>query len=96
MLFSAIKLLKLRKDYNGKKSIWVWMFFVFNLIGLTGALLLMGIATIIASFILGDILLFVLFSILGIFLLHAGIFFLFRLQHILFDENQTLHYERNF
>jgi hypothetical protein len=58
--------------------------------------LLMGIATIIASFILGDILLFVLFSILGIFLLHAGIFFLFRLLHILFDEKQTLHYERNF
>ena len=96
ILFSAIKLLKLRKDYNGKKSIWVWMFFVFNLIGLTGALLLMGIAAIISSFISGNIFIFLLLSNVGIALLVIGIFFFFRLQHILFDENQTLHYERNF
>jgi len=96
IFFSASILLKLRKKYNGEKSVWAWMLFVLNLIGLTGTLLVMGIATIIASFILGDVLLFLLLSILGIFLLHAGIFFLFRLLHILFDEKQTLHYERNF
>jgi RsiW-degrading membrane proteinase PrsW (M82 family) len=96
IFFSASALLKLRKNYNGKKSIWVWMFFVFNLIGLTGALLVIGIAAIIGSFISGNMFLFILLSIVGIIFLHAGIFFLFRLQHILFDENQTLHYERNF
>ncbi len=96
IFFSASTLLKLRKKYNGEKSVWAWMLFVLNLIGLTGALLVMGIATIIAAFILGDVLLFLLLSILGIFFLHAGIFFLYRLLHILFDEKQTLHYERNF
>lgn len=96
IFYSATRLLKLRKNYNGKKSIWVWMLFVFNLIGLTGTLLVMGIAAIIGSFILGDLFFFVLLSNAGIALLVAGIFFLFRLQHILFDENQTLHYERNF
>lgn len=96
IFFSASALLKLRKKYNGEKSIWAWMLFVLNLIGLTGALLVMGIATIIASFILGDMLLFLLLSNAGVALLVAGIFFLFRLQHILFDEKQTLHYERNF
>ena len=96
IFFSASSLLKLRKNYSGKKSVWVWMFFVFNLIGLTGALLVMGIAAIIASFILWNVLLFILLSNIGIIFLVAGIFFLFRLQHILFDEKQTLHYERNF
>jgi len=96
IFFSASTLLKLRKNYNGKKSIWVWMFFVFNLIGFTGALLVMGIAAIISSFISGDVFLFILLSNVGIALLVIGIFFFFRLQHILFDEQQTLHYQRKF
>lgn len=96
IFFSASLLLKLRKHYNGKKSIWVWMFFVFNLIGITGTLVLMGIAVIISAFIFGDILLFLVLSNAGVALLVAGIFFFFRLQHILFDEKQTLHYQRNF
>ena len=43
-LFASIRLIFLKKNYNGRKSIWCWLILLFNLIGMFGTLLIYGIS----------------------------------------------------
>ena len=97
IIYAAITLRKLRKNYNGKKSIWGWLFLVYNIIGMTGALIFMSIyllINIILSIIIGEtqILLFALGILLILIFIALIIAFFFR--KVIMREKQVLHYQR--
>jgi len=96
IIYAAVILLKLKKNYNGKKSIWGWLFLVYNLIGMIGALLFMS------AFILFNILIAIGESqsiLIILIILLPSIFFggstmLAFLIIMLKKEKQVLHYQR--
>ena len=96
MIFAFITLLRLRKDYNGRKSIWGWMILIFNLIGMFGMLLIYGIVGMLygsLTLMLGYINIYMVFAIL--FLAGAALIFTFLLLVIIRGQ-QTLQYQRKF
>ncbi len=99
IIYNAYTLRKLRKNYNGKKSIWGWLFLVYNLIGMTGALTFMSIyilINIIFSIIIGEtqIIIFA-FGILVILIFIASIIAFF-FRKVIMKEKQVLQYQRWF
>lgn len=99
IIYAAITLRKLRKNYNGKKSIWSWLFLIYNLIGMTGALLFMCVSILINMgflIILGEtqnlILYLIFIPVLMFGALIIGIF----LKKVLKKEKQVLQYQRFF
>lgn len=70
MICVSIKLLKLRKNYNGRDSIWGWLIIIFNLIGWIGILIIGGIYFLIVGIIYllsGSISLAIPFAIIFLF-----------------------------
>ena len=97
IIYAAFTLLKLRKNYNGKKSMWSWLFLVYNLIGMIGALFIMGIFLIInagISIIIGETQLLLLQLILIPILIFGGINITFFLILMLKNEKNVLSYQR--
>ncbi len=95
MILTTVTLLKLRKNYNGKKSMWGWLFLVYNLIGMTGALLFMSVYILFNIFVAiaaGEVtfLLIILFPVLFI----GGSFICAFLIVVLKKETQVLNYQR--
>ena len=96
MIFAVITLLRLRKDYKGRKSIWGWMILIFNLIGMFGMLLIYGIVGMLygsLTLMLGYISIYLIFGVL--FLAGAALIFTFLLLLIIRGQ-QTLQYQRKF
>lgn len=97
IIYAAFTLLKLRKNYNGKKSMWSWLFLVYNLIGMIGALFIMGIFLIInagISIIIGETQLLLLQLILIPILIFGGINITVFLILMLKNEKNVLSYQR--
>ncbi len=92
IIYAAVTLLKLRKNYNGKKSMWGWLFLVYNLIGMTGALLFMSAYVLFNIFLvqIGLIILLILFLVL----FFGGSTICAFLIIVLKKEKQVLHYQR--
>ncbi len=96
MIFAVITLLRLRKDYDGRKSIWGWMILIFNLIGMFGMLLIYGIVGMLygsLTLMLGYIYIYMILGVL--FLAGAAIIFTFLLL-VIISGHQTLQYQRKF
>jgi len=94
MIFAVITLLKLRKDYDGRKSIWGWMILIFNLIGMFGMLLIYGIVGMLygsLTLMLGYIYIYMILGVL--FLAGAAIIFTFLLL-VIISGQQILQYQR--
>ncbi|TFG27645.1 MAG: zinc ribbon domain-containing protein [Promethearchaeota archaeon] len=99
ILYAAFSLRKLRKNYDGKKSIWSWMFLIYNLIGMTGALIFMSVYLLINisfSILVGEtqLLIYALAILLVLIFIATIITFFFR--KVLLKETQVLHYQRWF
>jgi hypothetical protein len=96
MIYASISLLKLRKNYDGKKSIWGWLILIFNLIGMFGMLLIYGIVGMLygsLALMLGYIYFYMILGVL--FLAGAAIIFIFLLL-VIVSGQQTLQYQRKF
>ncbi|MFX0186471.1 MAG: hypothetical protein ACFE8A_01915 [Candidatus Hodarchaeota archaeon] len=96
MIFAVITLLKLRKDYDGRKSIWGWMILIFNLFGMFGILLIYGIYGMLygsLALMLGYIYYYMILVVL--FLAGAAIIFTFLLL-VIINGQQTIQYQRKF
>ena len=99
IIYSAYTLRKLRKNYNGKKSIWGWLFLVYNLIGMTGALIFMSIyilINVIFSIIIGETQLLIFASGILLILIFIALIIAFFFRKVLLKEQQVLHYQRWF
>ncbi|MFX0139336.1 MAG: PrsW family glutamic-type intramembrane protease [Candidatus Hodarchaeota archaeon] len=93
-IYASIRLILLKKNYNGRKSIWCWLILLFNLIGMFGTLLIYGIS----GFLFYPIFYGAEFGIIEIgliilVLIGAAIILPFLLL-VLVKGQQTLHYQR--
>lgn len=95
MIYSALNLRKLRQDYDGRKSIWNWLFFLFNLVGITVTLIVFGIIFVIPLIlsILTGIIPLIQLLIVVVFL-PGTIIILYLLKKVLNNEKQVLQYQR--
>jgi len=97
IIYASITLLKLRKNYNGKKSMWSWLFLVYNLIGMTGALLFMSAYVLFNIFLaiaFGEAQMVIILLILFPVLFFGGSTIFAFLIIVLKKETQVLHYQR--
>ncbi|MFX1338518.1 MAG: PrsW family glutamic-type intramembrane protease [Promethearchaeota archaeon] len=98
IIYATVTLLKLRKNYNGKKSMWGWWFLIYNLIGMSGALLFMSAFVLVSIFVViamggAQVLVIILIILLPLIFVGGSTILAF-LIIILKKEKQVLHYQR--
>ncbi|MFX0071237.1 MAG: PrsW family glutamic-type intramembrane protease [Candidatus Hermodarchaeota archaeon] len=97
MIYAAITLLKLRKNYNGKKSVWSWLFLIYNLVGMLVMLIAIGLSfliTIIFSILLNETRGLFLINIITIILFTGALGIFIFLRKVLLKEKQLLQFQR--
>ena len=96
MIYATYTLFKLWKNYDGRKSVWGWIFFVFNIVGLLITFIVFGIALVILSFIFGEVFFILLLIGIGVIGINYGIVLLVFTWPLLKREQQVLQYQRKF
>ncbi len=96
LVISGLNLLRLRREYNGKTSVWAWLFLLLNLIGIVGTFIFHGTELLIERMIFEyfDEYFSPLYSILAAIFLLGGIILLFFLAYLILKEKQALQYQR--
>jgi RsiW-degrading membrane proteinase PrsW (M82 family)/predicted nucleic acid-binding Zn ribbon protein len=99
IIYASLSLRKLKKTYNGKKSLWGWLFLIYNMIAMTGAILAIGMSlsiNIAIAILIGQPGAIFLPLIIVLILYSAAIVIIVFLRKVLLQEKQLFQYQRWF